>query len=189
MSKRMISELFHEFIEDAKKIGAVRYNPKGFYKDLHFSIGSGKVARGGMKRIDGKLRPMVRLSDYVRYHDKELWLMHLRDISRPTKDKVWSKAFEHAHRNEWFHVEYARIIDDPDIGSFVSDDWRDHVKAVIAHELAHAIAYWNKREIKGRDIKPHGSEWRKIYRHLRKELVNPYIGFSEANKIAAGVSE
>lgn len=72
--------------------------------------------------------------------------------------------------------EYARIRIDHEIGNFVSDSLDDVVKAMVCHELAHVIDYWNwhKGGRKDRRPVPHGSDWRFIYRQLRRHfgLVN-----------------
>lgn len=67
-----------------------------------------------------------------------------------------------------FH-EYARIRKIKGIGEFHSDDTNDHIHAVVAHEIAHAVDYWNGVE------SAHGSEWRVVYRALRKHLNVPEV--------------
>lgn len=63
--------------------------------------------------------------------------------------------------------EYAHIRNKPDIGSFHSDDWRDILAALVAHEVAHflqchVVAPWVDME------RAHGSGWQLIYRILRQ---------------------
>lgn len=82
-------------------------------------------------------------------------------------------------RNGRFHpgvthfVEYARIRKSKYIGEFYSKTPSLIYKAVIAHEMAHAIKHWN-----GLPGKPHGFEWRAIYRAIREVWVNPFIDWS-----------
>lgn len=85
--------------------------------------------------------------------------------------------------------EYKMFADDPTIGAFQSDDWRDAVKALVAHEVAHAIQYWifaHKPGGRHRRIDyktAHGQGFRMIYALLRGELVNPSL---RAKGIAIG---
>lgn len=60
--------------------------------------------------------------------------------------------------------EYRAIADDPEIGSFRSNQTEQHIAAVVAHEIAHAADYWDG------DRTGHGSEWRYRYRILRRAL-------------------
>ncbi len=74
-----------------------------------------------------------------------------------------------------FFTEYARIKSDPIIGAMEFETSEDALLALIAHEVAHMIHYnyfiytpW----LRGGDNTPHGQSWQKIYRILRRELVN-----------------
>jgi hypothetical protein len=89
----------------------------------------------------------------------------------------------------WGFTEYARIADDPTIGSFVAaaDEWAP-LKAAIAHETAHAIQYTIGRKVRRQAMHPrlnfdvpawqerldwktpHGDGWRAAYAMLRREL-------------------
>lgn len=69
-----------------------------------------------------------------------------------------------------YFQEYKRHAKSLHIGSFVSESPTLIHKAVVCHEMAHAIQFWN-----GSPGKPHGSRWRILYRALRDEWVNPYI--------------
>lgn len=80
--------------------------------------------------------------------------------------------------------EYAAIARDPVIGSFTGV-WRDHVRAVAAHEAAHVAQAWLRFERRdaarawaraGRDLqKPHGIGWRSLYAAMREDfgLIKP----------------
>lgn len=72
-------------------------------------------------------------------------------------------AKRYAHASGQFQ-EYRSIAEDPEIGTFYSDLNADHVRAVVAHEMAHAADYWDG------DQTGHGSEWRYRYRILRRAL-------------------
>ena len=79
-------------------------------------------------------------------------------------------------------TEYARIADDPEIGSLWSADPDAAPLALACHELAHAIVYWNWRKARRRDKRPapHGGEWRRTYRALRR-----HFGLIQQNQEAA----
>ncbi len=63
--------------------------------------------------------------------------------------------------------EYAHIRNKPDIGSFRSDDWRDTLAALVAHEAAHFLQCHVVAP--GIDMeRPHGVGWQLIYRILRQ---------------------
>jgi hypothetical protein len=71
--------------------------------------------------------------------------------------------------------EYKRYAKSPYIGSFTTKKSSLVHKATVAHEIAHAIQFWN-----GNPGKPHGYEWRIIYRKIREVWVNPYINGNES---------
>ena len=58
--------------------------------------------------------------------------------------------------------EYPSFKDDPEIGSFISEDFFAPIEACVAHELAHAVIAWNK------EGRAHGPEWKYAYRFLRR---------------------
>jgi len=64
-------------------------------------------------------------------------------------------------------TEYSHIKKDPVIGSFESGEPGVIFAIIVAHEIAHAAAWWHYGP---RGAKPHGHEWRTIYRALRKGL-------------------
>lgn len=76
-------------------------------------------------------------------------------------------------------AEYASIAKRADIGTFASADWRAAVRALVAHEVAHAVQRairLNARRagmMAARELdKPHGTGWQRIYSLLRKSSVN-----------------
>jgi hypothetical protein len=77
--------------------------------------------------------------------------------------------------------EYASIARRTDIGTFASPDWRAAVRALVAHEVAHAVqrtirvharrrGMWAAQELD----KPHGVGWQRIYSLLRTSCVNKW---------------
>jgi len=82
-----------------------------------------------------------------------------------TTSRPWQQAIEAAKRGEWMLVEYATLHSHPITGWFVSDDWEDHISAVVAHELAHALTVWRDAR-----TRPHGPEFRAVYEALRSRL-------------------
>ncbi|EPL6275065.1 hypothetical protein N6147_001711 [Proteus mirabilis] len=79
-----------------------------------------------------------------------------------------------------FH-EYAHVCMDNEIGSFYSINRLDHLKALVAHELAHFFQFNThplnfesqnaKQQLPRLDYRtPHGKGWQFIYRHLKKPL-------------------
>lgn len=68
--------------------------------------------------------------------------------------------------------EYAHIERDREIGEFMSDDWRKHVAAICAHELAHAIQHTFYHRGQREYQQAHGKGFQRIYRALRREHVN-----------------
>lgn len=84
------------------------------------------------------------------------------------------------------YAEYDHIKEDPEIGEFILKSKSEHWQATIAHEIAHAILFWNQAQIilNGEidqtwsfnclpmlyDEKDHGYAWQRIYRNLRKKM-------------------
>jgi len=65
-------------------------------------------------------------------------------------------------------TEYKHIAGSDFIGSFYSDNNDDHLMAIVAHEIAHAVIHWNGLRTYFRDDgKAHGAEWQKVYKELR----------------------
>lgn len=72
----------------------------------------------------------------------------------------------------YYMTEYSHIRNSKRIGAFHSVDWRDVVKAVVCHEVAHSIQYQPLYQFNQFYQKPHGDGWRTLYGKLRDELVN-----------------
>jgi hypothetical protein len=71
--------------------------------------------------------------------------------------------------------EYPHYRTDPVIGAMMGD-WQAHVRALVAHETAHAHQFYvrdhippaNRIGLRGLDLgTPHGEAWQRIYRCMR----------------------
>ena len=77
-----------------------------------------------------------------------------------------------------FQHEYARIKNDPVIGECAFESPEEALMLIVAHEVAHLIHYnyfIYTRWLREGDNTPHGKNWQKIYRILRRELVNKNV--------------
>jgi hypothetical protein len=70
--------------------------------------------------------------------------------------------------------EYKSFDSDPEIGGFFTTDPQDGLKMIICHEMAHACQYYLYSVNKFRDA-PHGDTFKRVYREIRQEFLNPYI--------------
>lgn len=92
-------------------------------------------------------------------------------------------------------LEYDAYTNNMLIGSFKSTDWETCLRALISHELSHCIQYtisYSKTSLRDSttaavafhglgefhegQTEAHGKFFQSIYRELRKEFVNQYIG-------------
>lgn len=165
---KRIFDSVEQCLDVVNRLDLVKHKNLVFFRRFEVSIGSGDRAWGGCKNGI----PKIRISVYCRDHNKEQWLNELQDRVW-FKMKVWKEALERAKNNEWMFIEYSHIHKDHDIGSFISDNPLDHVRAVVAHEIAHAIHWWHINECGHKRTRPHGGDWRFLYRALRREWVNP----------------
>lgn len=82
-------------------------------------------------------------------------------------------------------LEYQEFMSDAEIGDIDTGDWRDSIRALVAHETAHAAWYVLRERVDCDDwqsyLLDHGGLWQGIYRELRRDLVNP------ATKVGKGV--
>ncbi len=107
--------------------------------------------------------PTVSIGRTDRCFDKEEFNAMLLRINNHQKPN-WESAVQMARENEWMYVEYQSFYSHSEIGSFISDSRQDHVDALVAHELAHAIDHFNK------DCSRHQKPWKQKYAFLRREL-------------------
>lgn len=81
-------------------------------------------------------------------------------------------------------LEYEEFMADPEIGDIDTGDWRDSLRALVAHETAHAAWYVLRERVDCADwmayLTDHGGLWQGIYRELRRDLVNPSSRVSKA---------
>lgn len=90
---------------------------------------------------------------------------------RPGK-RWWQIAVLQRHYRLPRWHEYLSFDRDPVVGGFLSANWEDHIRALVAHEYAHVVQYRNGT--KGVD-KPHGQSFLRPYRTLREAVVNPRL--------------
>lgn len=70
--------------------------------------------------------------------------------------------------------EYPSYDNDKVIGGFLSKNSFEKTKAIICHEIAHAIQFFSYDKNKIR-CKPHGPIFKKYYTILREEFINPFL--------------
>lgn len=87
------------------------------------------------------------------------------------------------------HIEYDSFNNDPVIGKIRVSGKDDHLLCIVAHEVAHHVQFkfWNRSKILSTKNwrKPHGEVFKLLYRHLRKDLVNPIINQNTSLQKAA----
>jgi len=95
-------------------------------------------------------------------------------------------------------VEYRAYHKDPVIGDVPDTDYWDYLFLLIAHEVAHHVQYkysvyrgFGKKgtQFSGVRNKPHGEIFQKIYRYLRRDLVNRQLGKLEMSFQEWGLKE
>lgn len=70
--------------------------------------------------------------------------------------------------------EYPSFDSDPHIGGFYSTRPEDKLEAIIVHEIAHAVQFFEYKKLNTR-CKPHGPVFKKYYKMLRQHFVNPNL--------------
>jgi hypothetical protein len=81
-------------------------------------------------------------------------------------------ALVYLNGNEIYRFyEYPSFDADKYIGGFYSTDYTHKLHAIIAHEVAHAVQFFEYKKLNTRD-KPHGVVFKKYYKILREEFVN-----------------
>ena len=178
LTLRYRKEVLHELTDMVKEYVAEemidqRY-VETFNAEFYLKIGRAGCTGG----IDRVWRPTIKMSTSERYFDREGWLAWLRAMKGTPRQTVWRKAKEYAEKDRWYHVEYARIHTDPEIGSFLSDNYEDHVLCSLLHEFAHVVTLYNWSKTRTpyeRHPQPHGTVWRRHYRTLRNEFHNEWL--------------
>ena len=123
-----------------------------------------------------KMSTHDRYCDPAAYRDKQA---QLHNPARRGKSS-FKRIQKFAHDGFCVFVEYASIMKDAEIGSFItrSTDPEIFIAATAAHELAHSIHHWNGRAqgLNRSEIgRPHGVEWQAIYRRLRNLTANKML--------------
>ena len=70
--------------------------------------------------------------------------------------------------------EYPSFDSDKHIGGFYATDYTLKLKAIVAHEVAHAVQFFEYKKLNTR-CKPHGPIFKKYYKLLRDNFVNPSL--------------
>lgn len=70
--------------------------------------------------------------------------------------------------------EYPSFDSDRHIGGFYATDYKLKLQAIIAHEVAHAVQFFEYKKL-GTRCKPHGPVFKKYYKLLRDNFVNPNL--------------
>ena len=70
--------------------------------------------------------------------------------------------------------EYSSFDADPHIGGFYSTRPEDKLEAILAHEIAHAVQFFAYKKLNIK-CKPHGPVFKKYYKMLRQQFVNPNL--------------
>ena len=87
---------------------------------------------------------------------------------------------------EW--SEYKAFDNDPVIGRIGVTSDEDVLLCLVAHEISHYVQYtfrnWFPAYLKKDYHKPHGPTFQKLYRYLRRDMVNPMIE-SKKERVAA----
>jgi hypothetical protein len=81
---------------------------------------------------------------------------------------------DNSNQNVYRFYEYPSYDSDKVIGGFYSKDYTDKLYAIIAHEVAHAVQFFEYKKLSIR-CKPHGPIFKKYYSLFRKQFINEYI--------------
>ena len=168
--KQQVARIFAEGAEQVEKLGLVTHSTGEFFGRLELKTGCTEGARGG---ISSNGAPGIYIGTRGDGFDMETDFR--RHGERNWREKCWKRAAELAREGKWQYVEYSHINNSPEIGAFVSNDSDDHIRALIAHELAHAIHWWKVSLDQEDNRVEHGPVWVGIYRALRAHWVNPKI--------------
>lgn len=76
-----------------------------------------------------------------------------------------------ANTNFYRFYEYRSYDSNKHIGGFYSNNAEHREKAIICHEIAHAVQFFSYKKENIR-CKPHGPVFKKYYKILREEFVN-----------------
>lgn len=119
------------------------------------------------RRKDCPLQPALGFNPQIRMS----WAKHHR-TSHGSRKRVFfamEKNIEGA-KSPYLFKEYARIANEPVIGSFWTHDWRNIYRVLACHEFAHALQYAPRSRMgnwRAEYKKPHGRGWQRLYAYFR----------------------
>lgn len=173
-----------EVVETAVEMGLIQ-KPDLYRQRLIVKITNRSGCRGGTvhKRIGTKhvTCPSIDLSTCDRYHDPKEWIRREITPNANYRRSSWRKVAQLLAQGQYYFSEYSSIDRDPEIGGFIVEEDHHALLGIVCHEVAHTIQYWNhflSANYLSR-MKPHGTEWRTIYRALRNRILNPLLGRPE----------
>lgn len=113
--------------------------------EVKFDFSKRRVtSKGGISKLEGVWVPFINIA------------MH--NYTQPT--------------NVYRFYEYKSYDEDKVIGGFYSDNIEHRLKAVLCHEMAHAIQFWRSYYCNLQNVKPHGEEFKTYYAAIRQVFLN-----------------
>ncbi len=167
------------------------YHKSNFKKKFLGIYGQAKNrSYGGVKNRNGVLVPYITIAQRSMVDQTSL-SEHLHTTKTKMQNlshcrKNWAGVYSSGYFGRWMFAEYQSFHKSKTIGGFYSDDYRLHLYATIAHEIAHAVQHycsWNEYHPFGTNYKSHGKVWRSIYSLLREKYINPYVVTLDADEI------
>lgn len=158
--------------------------------------GAKKRSYGGIKSMDGHIVPYITISQRSMVNETskaehfDNCKSTLRDLSYYRAN--WASVYSTGYYDRWMFAEYQSFHKSKTIGGFYSDDYRMHLYATIAHEIAHAVQHyckWHDYHIFGNNYKSHGRVWRSIYSLLREKYINANVVPLDMDEIAKYIVE
>lgn len=177
-------KVLQEVVETAVEMGLIK-EPQLYRERLSVTVHHDTGCRGGVQhKVEGgayMTRPAITLSTHDRYHSP---ISYLREAIQPNaqyRRSNWDRVATLMSQGQYYFCEYASIDKDPEIGGFIIEDESHVLLCIVCHEVAHTIQYWNHYLSASymKRMKPHGDEWRTVYRALRNHLLNPLLGRPE----------
>jgi hypothetical protein len=155
--KDCIEESVYEYLPIIKEQKLV-HNFDEFLELLIVNIKTCQTSYGGLSR---KGNPYITIARHNRFWNKDLFIKEVLERNPLNQRYPWSEQYICALKNKWMFAEYARINNDPIIGGFISNIKERHVACIVAHELSHAMDYFDG------DKSSHGEKWQQRYKVLR----------------------
>jgi hypothetical protein len=155
--KDCVVDSVYEFLPIIKKHNLVK-DFDSFLELLIVNIKTCKVSRGG---LNSKGHPYITIERSNMLWNKQDFIQEVLAKNPLNLRYPWSEQYICALKDKWMFAEYAKINNDLIIGGFISNIRERHVACVVAHELAHAMDYFDG------DNSAHGEKWQYRYRILR----------------------